>query len=473
MAVTVYPRPALAPGESTSARIGCIERLSFSYPSSETEALVDVSLELERGEVALVLGRSGSGKSTLLRSLAGLVPHFHGGRFSGSVTVAGLDTRRTAPAALAGTVATLFQDPEDQIVFDRVASEVSFGPENLGLQPGEVARRVASSLAAVGAEHLLGRSTRDLSGGELQRVCLASALALEPQLLLLDEPTSQLDPDGAAAFLELVGALARERGMAVVLSEQRPALPLEICDRVLFLERGRLLLDAPRAQAIEWLEENAPAFVEPPEAAPAQARAPGVTICELEGIGYAYRPGTPVLENVSLELRRGEIAALAGPNGCGKTTLAKLACGLLEAQEGRALCHGRSGYLSQDPGRYVVCERAEDEVALGIAGDLPRARSWLTELGLAGSERRHPRDLSSGERERLGLAAVLATEPDLLVLDEPTRGVDPERKRELGEMLRAGAPARATLLVTHDLAFARSVADRVVSLAGQGVPADA
>ena len=455
---------------AVSTRIAYVEGLAFSYPEAAGAALKDISLELERGEVVLVLGRSGSGKSTLLRALAGLVPHFHGGRFSGSVIVTGLDTRSTAPAALAGTVATLFQDPEDQIVFERVSSEVSFGPENLALQPAEVARRVASSLAAVGAEHLLDRSTRDLSGGELQRVCLAAALALEPQLLLLDEPTSQLDPEGAAAFLELVEGLARERGMSVVLSEQRPALPLEICDRVIFLDQGRLLLDAPRTQAIEWLEENAPVFVEPPWLYDKQAGEPGTTICRLEKIGYAYRPGIPALGNVSLELRRGEVVALAGPNGSGKTTLAKLACGLLETQEGQVVRNGRAGYLSQDPGRYVVCERAEDEVALGIEGDLPRARRWLAELGLGGSERRHPRDLSSGERERLGLAAVLATEPDLLILDEPTRGVDPERKRALGEMLRAGSSGRATLLVSHDLAFARSVADRVVSLGAQGVP---
>jgi energy-coupling factor transport system ATP-binding protein len=455
---------------AVSTRIARIEKLGFAYPEASVSALTDVSLELERGEVVLVLGRSGSGKSTLLRALAGLVPHFHGGRFSGSVYVAGRDTRSTEPAALAGTVATLFQDPEDQIVFEQVTSEVAFGPENLGLQPGEVAERVESSLAAVGAEHLLERTTRDLSGGELQRVCLASALALKPELLLLDEPTSQLDPEGAKAFLELVERLARERGMTVVLSEQRPALPLEICDRVLFLEQGRLLLDAPRAQGIRWLEESAPAFVEPFETVAEQTGAPGEAICRMEGVGYAYQPALPVLEDVSLELRRGEIVALAGPNGSGKTTLAKLACGLLEAQQGRVERHGRASYLSQDPGRYVVCERAEDEVALGIEGDLVRARRWLGELGLGGSERRHPRDLSSGERERLGLATVLATEPDLLILDEPTRGVDPGRKRELGELLRASASGRATLLVSHDLAFARSVADRVVSLAQQEVP---
>jgi energy-coupling factor transport system ATP-binding protein len=456
-------------GAATSDAIARTERLAFAYPESALAALTDISLELRRGEVTLVLGRSGSGKSTLLRALAGLVPHFHGGRFSGSVSVTGRDTRSTAPAALAGTVATLFQDPEDQIVFERVESEVSFGPENLGLPPGEVRRRVESSLAAVGAGHLLERSTRDLSGGELQRVCLASALALEPQLLLLDEPTSQLDPEGAKVFLELVERLAREREMTVVLSEQRPALPLEICDRVLFLEQGRLLLDAPREWAVGWMRENALLFVEPLERAARDFPDLGATVCRVEGVGHAYQPDTPVLENVSLELRRGEIVALAGPNGSGKTTLAKLACGLLEVQQGKIERHGRAGYLSQDPGRYVVCERAEDEVALGVEGDLPRARRWLEELGLGGRERRHPRDLSSGERERLGLAAVLATEPDLLVLDEPTRGVDPGRKRELAELLRADASRRATLLVSHDLAFARFVADRVVSLAGEGV----
>jgi len=334
----------------------------------------------------LVLGRSGSGKSTLLRALAGLVPSLPPWR-----ALLGLGRCRRSRYALdragraGGTVATLFQDPEDQIVFERVSSEVPSAPENLALPPAQVEKRVVAALAAVGAEHLLDRSTRDLSGGELQRICLASALALEPQLLLLDEPTSQLDPEGAAVFLELVERLARERGMTVVLSEQRPALPLEICDRVLFLERGSLLLDAPRRQAIEWLEENAPVFVEPPESFDKQGGEPGRVICRMEKIGYAYRPGIPVLENVSLELRRGEVVALAGPNGSGKTTLAKLACGLLETQEGEVVRHGRAGYLSQDPGRYVVCERSEDEVALGLTGIWPGHVAGSSSSGWGGA----------------------------------------------------------------------------------------
>jgi energy-coupling factor transport system ATP-binding protein len=431
-----------------------VEHLSYTYPAAEAPSLRDVSLPLRQGQVCAVLGPSGSGKSTLLRALAGLVPHFHGGRFSGRVVVDGRDTRSIRPAELAGTVATLFQDPEDQVVLTRVLDEVAFGLENLGTPPHEIEARARDALALVGAAHLAGRATAELSGGELQRVCLASALALEPKLLLLDEPTSQLDPDAAAALFEHV----RERGVAVVVSDQRPALPLAVCDRVLFLEQGRVLLDAPRAEALEWLAEHRPAYVERQTAA-SPHEAAGETVCRLEHVRFAYRDGFPVVDDVSLDLRRGRTVALVGPNGSGKTTVAKLAAGLLATAGGRVLRFGRASYLSQDPGRYVVKETALEEVAVGA--DEARARGALADVGLAGFERRHPRDLSSGERERLALAAVLVTEPDLLVLDEPTRGVDPERKRELAGLLARGAAGRATLLVTHDLDFARAVCDRV------------
>jgi energy-coupling factor transport system ATP-binding protein len=420
-----------------------VEHLSYAYPEAHP-ALSDVSLELEPGEVVALLGPSGGGKSTLLRALAGLVPHFHGGRFSGRVEVGGLDTRRTRPGDLAGTVATLFQDPEDQVVFTRVAAEVAFGLENLGAPPEEIAPRALEALAAVGAAHLVERPVAELSGGELQRVCLAAVLAVEPRLLLLDEPTSQLDPDGAAATIEL----ARESGAAVVVSEQRPERVLDACDRVLFLCDGRLGSDLPDA----WL----PREERLPDAAPS-----GLPVCTLDRVSFAYGE-QEVVEGASLEVGRGEIVALVGPNGSGKTTLAKLAAGLLEPATGRVEQAGRACYLSQDPGRYLVRERADEEVALAVGGDLERARRALASLGLAGFEGRHPRDLSSGERERLALAAVLVAEPDLLVLDEPTRGVDPPRKDELAALLRSQAPDRATLVVTNDLVFASEVADRCV-----------
>jgi energy-coupling factor transport system ATP-binding protein len=436
-----------------------VERLSFSYPSSAAAALRDVSLQIEAGEVVALLGPSGSGKSTLLRALAGLVPHFHGGRFSGRVELAGHDTRRSRPAELAGTAASLFQDPEEQVIFGRVANEVAFGLENLGTPPAEIWPRVHMALAQAGVGQLAERRTETLSAGELQRVCLASVLALEPALLLLDEPTSQLDPEGAETLLDL----ACDLGSTVILSEQRPTLPLARCDRVLFLEAGHVLLDAPREEALDWLAAQRPDYLPREPAEPLEYEGEGEAVCRLEDVTFGYE-AEPVLAGISLELRRGEIVALTGPNGTGKTTAAKLAVGLLEPQGGTVERRGRACYLSQDPGRYLVAERADEEVSIAVGGDLARARTTLAQVGLAGFEGRHPRDLSSGERERLALAAVLVAEPDLLVLDEPTRGVDPVRKAELAELIRRVAARRATLVVTHDLVFAGDVADRAVTL---------
>jgi energy-coupling factor transport system ATP-binding protein len=436
------------------------ERLRFSYPDAPRPALDGVSVELEAGEIVAVLGPSGSGKSTLLRAFSGLVPHFHGGRFEGRVEVAGLDTRTARPSDLAGHVGTLFQDPEDQVVLSRVDREVQFGLENLGVPPGEIAARTRGALAAVGAEHLMSRLVSTLSGGELQRVCLASTLALRPALLLLDEPTSQLDPDAAAALLELVSGL----GCAVVVSEQRPARPLAVADRVLFLERGRILLDAPRDAAVDWLARERPEYLGAGEPPPRVAT--GDVVCALRGVRFGYG-ADPVVEDASFELRRGEVVALLGPNGSGKTTIAKIAAGVLEPQAGAVERTGTAAMMLQDPGRYLVAERAREEVALGAHGDLERASRALARVGLAGFESRHPQDLSSGERERVALASVLVMEPDLLVLDEPTRGVDPARKVELAAQLRSEARGRATLVVSHDETFAAAVADRAIVLGGR------
>ena len=432
-------------------------RLEFTYPGGAAPALEDVSLRLEPGEVVALLGPSGSGKSTLLRALAGLVPHFHGGRFAGSVLVAGMDTRRARPAVLAGTTAAVFQDPEDQVVMALVRNEVAFGLENLGVSSEEIWPRTDEALEAVGALHLAERRTAELSGGELQRVCLASALALRPRLLLLDEPTSQLDPEAAERFLGLVA----EFGGTTVLSEQRTGRALALADRVVFMEGGRILADAVREAGLAWLAEHRARYL-PPQVEPGGVAAGGEAVCRLDGIRFAYHGGGDVLGSASLEVRRGEIVALEGPNGSGKTTLAKIGAGLLRPDAGTVWCAGRAGYLSQDPGRYMVRDRVVDEVALGVDGDRARAMAVLDRVGLGWAADRHPRDLSSGERERLGLAAVAVAEPDLLVLDEPTRGIDPDRKAEIAGWLAEYASAgRGVLVATHDRTFP---VDRRVSL---------
>jgi energy-coupling factor transport system ATP-binding protein len=437
--------------------LASVQGLTFTYPGAERPAIDDVSLTLEPGEIAALLGPSGSGKSTLIRALAGLVPHFHGGRFAGRVEVAGQDTRRARPADLAGTVATVFQDPEDQVVMGRVENEVAFGLENLGTPPVEIWPRTRSALASVGALHLAERRTAEVSGGELQRVCLASALALEPTLLLLDEPTSQLDPNAADEFL----ARVEGTGAAVLLAEHRTGRALALANRVLFLEGGRVLLDAPQEEALGWLSEHRPSFLPAEPASNGGGRAAGELLCLAEGVAFSYRPGIPALADVDLTVRRGEVVVLEGPNGSGKTTLAKLVAGLLVPEAGRVERSSSAGYLSQDPGRYLVRERALDEVALAV-GDRKQARVALERVGLGAFADRHPRDLSSGQRERLGLAAVAVAEPDLLVLDEPTRGIDPERKSAIADWLFAyAAEGRAALVATHDLTFP---ADRRVTL---------
>jgi energy-coupling factor transporter ATP-binding protein EcfA2 len=437
--------------------LASVERLTYSYPGAAVPAIDDVSLELRPGEIVALLGSSGAGKSTLLRALAGLVPHFHGGRFSGRVVVAGHDTRSARPAELAGTVATVFQDPEDQVVMGVVRNEVAFGLENLAVSPLSIWPRVEEALGSVGALHLSERRTVELSGGELQRVCLASALALDPSLLLLDEPTSQLDPDGAEEFLACVERL----GCAVVLSEQRTARALGLAHRVLFLEGGRLLCDAPVEQAFDWLGEHHPAYLPSPPAEPGGVERADA-IWRADGVGFSYRSGSPVLVGVDLEVGRGEVVALQGPNGSGKTTLAKIAAGLFRPDEGSVWRSGSAGYLSQDPGRYLVREQVVDEAALAVGGDQARALQALERVGLGWAAERHPRDLSSGERERLGLAAVAVAEPELLILDEPTRGIDPVRKAEIADWLRAYAAAgRGVLVATHDRTFP---ADRRIAL---------
>jgi energy-coupling factor transporter ATP-binding protein EcfA2 len=445
VAVAVSRRgPLVAPGV-----LGLVEGLTFTYAGAGRPALADVSLELRTGERVAVLGPSGSGKSTLLRALAGLVPHFHGGRFEGRVVVGGRDTRTTRPSELAGTVASVFQDPEDQVVMTRVANEVAFGLENTGLDPARIWTRTAEALAEVGAGHLAERQIGELSGGELQRVCLAAALALRPQLLLLDEPTSQLDPEGAEAFLDVVAGL----DVTVVLSEQRIGRALALAERIVFVDEGRVLLDAPRDEAHAWLARHRSSYVgEPGHASPAT---PGSEpVLGLHGVSFSYSGSPVVVDGIDLALRAGEVVVLEGPNGAGKSTLARLAAGLLEPTEGSISRRVGAAYLTQDPGRYLVKETVLAEVSLGVGGDRDRSRAALARFGLRTLEDRHPRDLSSGERERLGLAAVAVVEPGLLVLDEPTRGIDPDRKAELVswtfECARAGV---AVLVVTHDSSF--------------------
>ncbi|MDX6566853.1 MAG: energy-coupling factor transport system ATP-binding protein [Gaiellales bacterium] len=452
-----------------------LSRVRYRPPGAERDALAGVDLELSPGELVLLAGPSGSGKTTLLRTLCGLVPHFHGGRFGGSCRVGGLDTRHARPAEICRRAGIVFQDPEAGTIMLAVDREVAFPLECAAWPPAEIAERVRQALGEAGAAHLQARATGELSGGELQRVALAAALASRPPLLLLDEPMSQLDPAAATSLAKRLRALA-DAGACVVVTEHRIERVAAHADRIVRMEAGRIVADGAAGDD----------RVSHPSA---ELAASGSTLAELREIAAGY-PGRAVLTGAELELVAGSVTALAGENGSGKSTLARVLAGLHEPASGTVHLEGsdvtalpverrfpRLAFVSQDPGRVLLRERVDDEVEFG-----PRQLGWpaderrravaaaLESVGLESFAGRHPRDLSGGERERVAVAAALVSRPRVLVLDEPTRGMDDETSARLVALLRAhAAEGNAALILTHDLELARRAADRRLTLVG-GAP---
>jgi energy-coupling factor transport system ATP-binding protein len=476
-----HPRPA---GDG----IARFAELTYSYPVTAAPALVGIDLVLQPG-LTLVAGGSASGKSSLLRVLNGLVPHFHGGSIRGGALVLGESVLRTPTRRLSRQVGFVFQDPEAQFVFNTVVHEVAFGLENLAVPRPQISDRVDEALHAVGVGHLRHRRLPELSGGERQRVALASAMAMRPTLLALDEPTSQLDAAGADALISACVALSRA-GTSLAIAEHRidrllpeadnllvmhhgraigPAEPAALLDRLPFppaiVELGRRLGWDPPPMSIAGARALAPRL-RPNSAEPARPPA-GPVAWELRGaeIGPSRQP---ILADLDLGGAAGEVVVLVGANGSGKTTLLRAIAGLIPTLSGRATRRpGRIAYLPQDPS--IVLHRATvlDEVQLTLsrAGGGERAEVLLADLGLLGVAGRYPRDLSGGERQRAAIAAIVAGSPSLVLLDEPTRGMDGDARKALATVisgLRDGSSA--VVLATHDLDLAARVADRVIEL---------
>ena len=479
-----------------------LDRVSYRYPGARAPALTEISLELAQGEFAVLAGASASGKSTLLRIASGLVPHFHGGTFAGRAEICGMELRDHGPAELSRAVGTLFQDPETQVVMGTVRGELAFPLENRGESAVGVARGVEEVALALGIEALLDRATTTLSGGELQRVALGAALAGRPRLLVLDEPTSQLDPVAGDELLALLRRLNEEWGTAILLAEHRLERCLGAADRVIALHDGALVCDADPVSFLAWAREAAPALEtpgaaliaglglrpppaavkqaratlraagllpdppEPAERAPRTAKRPAGAALRLRGVWHELAGGRAILAGVSLAIAPGERVALLGRNGAGKSTLLRHAAGLLEPTRGRVERGGRVALLLQNPGDYFV----EDRVGAELGADA------LERAGLAALADRHPRDLSAGERQRLALAIVTdgPQAPAVLCLDEPTRGMDRGAKAILAaELLGRANAGTAILLATHDPEFAAAVATRAILLADGQVLADA
>lgn len=498
-----------------------LEQVTYTYPQGQDEdrpavpALRDVGLEIGEGEFLLLAGPSGAGKSTLLRCLNGLVPHFYGGTFSGKVSVLGHDPVAWGPGRMSRLVGMVFQSPEAQCVAPTVEEELAFAMENHGFSEAEMHRRIEEVTTWLGIAHLRNRRLDTLSGGERQRVAIGAVLTLRPRVLVLDEPTSQLDPQGAEEVLEALRHLKETLGLTILLAEHRLERVIGYADRLLYLpgDGSRPLLGRPDevlrqmprvpplvtlGRMLGWeplplTVEEARRFVGRPAGGEemgwgASPRPSSRPVIRISGLSFSYN-GRPALRDVHLEVFPGEIVALMGANGAGKTTLLKHLVGLLRPQEGRVEVCGQDtrrvplerliawvGYVPQNPDMLLFADTVAQEMDFtlrqhgrpaGMYGELPVLLGLQEHLG------RYPRDLSVGERQRAALAAVLVAEPEVILLDEPTRGLDYGQKDALERfLLERRREGRAVVLATHDVELAARCADRAVILEGGKVQAD-
>ncbi len=507
-----------------------LDHVSYRYPRATHPAISDLSLSIDEGEFVVVCGASGAGKSTFLRLLNGLVPHFYGGTFDGNVRVWGRSTLSHQPRDLADLVGFVFQNPEAQFVVDVVEDELVFAMENLGLPQRLMRRRVEEVLDQLDIPHLRRRRVSTLSGGEQQRVAIAAVLAAQPRALVLDEPTSQLDPHAAEEVLTSLQKLNDDLGLTIVLCEHRLERVVQYADRVLYFSTGgdlpkqvvsgpprEVLAQVPLApplvelgKKLRWTplpltikEGRRFAQAEKPVQAinrghlsvgdeMYQRDAPYAVVVRSVYFSYGDHEA---LYDVSLEAHAGEVLALMGRNGSGKTTLLKALMGLHKPLRGQISVLGQDvarmavedvarfvGYVPQDPRSLLFHDTLREELEFtlrsqrttngGRQGTAQTKQKIIEEtlgyLGLTHLSESYPRDLSGGEAQRAALAAILVAEPMVLLLDEPTRGLDYVTKDALSRLLRALAEGGRTILIaTHDVEMVAACADRV-ALLGDG-----
>ncbi|MGW5238072.1 ABC transporter ATP-binding protein [Monashia sp. NPDC004114] len=496
------------------------EQVSVQYAGAPGPSLRDVTLEIPEGELVLVVGPTGSGKSTLLRTVNGLVPHFSGGTLRGRVTVDGLDTAQHRPRDLATVVGLVEQNPSSTFVTDVVEDEVAYGMETLGLDSTTIRRRVEETLDLFGLTPLRSRPLAALSGGQQQRVAIAALFAAGPRILVLDEPTSALDPVAAEEVLASLHRIVHDLGVTVVLAEHRLERVVHHADRVLLVDDGTVsaLLDpaeamsrsrifppvvglsrlagwSPTPLSIRDARRRAGALratldASPPAKTATPRRAGPRDAINVSG-ARVTRAGRVVIDDLDLVVAQGSVTALMGRNGAGKSTLLgalaaqhRLASGRIRLGPSAMNPHGvparervrTVGLVPQQPELLLYADSVSAECAaadadFGAAAGTTRGLLDRISSGIDGST--HPRDLSEGQRLEVALAVILAASPEVLLLDEPTRGLDYGAKKRLGEVLAGLASGgTAVLVATHDVELAAEIADRVVILADGEIVTD-
>jgi energy-coupling factor transport system ATP-binding protein len=495
------------------------ENVGIRFEDDSKPVLTAVDLKVDEGELVLVVGATGSGKTTLLRCVNGLVPHFSGGTLSGRVTVDGRDTRTHRPRDLADIVGVVGQDPAAAFVTDTVEEELAYGMESLGIHADVMRRRVEETLDLLGLADVRGRALRTLSGGQQQRVAIGGVLAAHPRVLVLDEPTSALDPVAAEEVLAALTRLVHDLGLTVLLAEHRLERVVQYADRVVIVENGRVSADLP-ALAMAMSPVSPPIVdlgrlagwsplplsvrdarrVAGPMRQALAGRTPARVIrskaltAASESLLSARalvvnRGRRTVLRGIDLQVHAGEVVALMGRNGSGKSTLLATACGQLPARGGALRTGGLDpaslkprellkhvGLVPQDPGMLLYAETVEAECRTAdtdVHAATGTTRTLLSHLAPDVQDSTHPRDLSEGQRLALALAIVLAGEPPLVLLDEPTRGLDYGAKTRLVASLRSlAAQGHGILVATHDVELVAELADRVMVIADGEVVTD-
>jgi energy-coupling factor transport system ATP-binding protein len=502
-----------------------IEGLGYHYRAQQKPALKGVDLEVAAGEFVVVMGPSGAGKSTLCVALNGLIPHFFRGKMEGEVRVGGRSTREGKVGEFAQEVGLVFQDFEAQLFSTNVALEVAFGPENFRVERDEMVRRVESVLGQVRLEGFDDRTPSTLSGGQKQRLAIASVLAIEPRILCLDEPTTDLDPIGKLGIFEIAEDLKDREDVTLIVVEHETEETID-ADRIVVLRDGEIVADRPAREVlrdVKLLEESSimPLQVTrffhemglwqgqlplTPEEGVVEFRRRkwrvnperhqrlvgadekreegyGEPVIQVEGLTHRYPNGVVALEGVDLTVRHGEFLAVLGQNGSGKTTLVKHFNGLLEPTEGkvvvgedetteRGLRHlGQSvGYVFQNPDHQIFSDTVFDEVAFGPkirnmeeAEIKERVEEALSAVGMEGRGEEDPFGLTKGERQRVAVASVLAVRPEVLILDEPTTGLDYAEQRSMMDLVKGLNEAGSTIIVvTHTMWVVAEYAHRVV-----------
>lgn len=511
--------------------IACLDNVSYFYPNSIEAVLKDVSLDIYEGEFLGIIGPTGAGKTTLCLTLNGIVPQFYGGRFFGYVTLKGLDTLKHPVSHLARYVGAVFEDPETQLIATSVENEIAFALENLCVEREEILDRIPTVLEAVRLEGTEKKHPQELSGGQKQRLAIAAALALQPKLLILDEPTSQLDPIGSQEVFSTVKELNDELGVTIVMVSHAAEEMAEFSDRLVLLSQGEIIAtgtpqviysDIQRLEAhnlrapqvaksffniqqkgislplipvtldegfnlldkLETKPQNPPNFND----YKSFYRNQDEPLLSIQNLKHIYEDGTEALRDVSLDIYEGEYVLIIGQNGAGKSTLVKHFLNLLQPSKGTVkirqqdikflstseLAHS-IGYVAQNPDNQIFSMTVEQEVKfalenVGYEGKQieKKATQTLEEMGLLEHRHAHPLSLPKGDRARIIIAAILAMEPDIIIFDEPTTGQDYKGSRAILDVSRQlHQMGKTVIVITHHLYLMPDYAERVIIM-GKG-----